>query len=196
MNESSTHDVQRSDTDRTKDPVFPSSCLLLLLLRDKKESVVIVEPTTGNNIIRKMTDIVVLCLIISLIACNCQNVRPGGGQSKRKPRQKPGKQGGRDDKPFRAVTINYPLKFFDGSDQEWRTEAKYNADLVKRSEKTRAWSELSYAQDQEDVWLYENWFYGMQNGVIMESGALNGILFSTSYMFETFANWTAIHVGA
>ena len=29
----------------------------------------------------------------------------------------------------------------------------------------------------------------------MESGALNGILFSTSYLFEHFANWTAIHVG-
>ena len=29
----------------------------------------------------------------------------------------------------------------------------------------------------------------------MESGALNGILFSTSYMFEKFANWTPIHVG-
>jgi FkbM family methyltransferase len=30
----------------------------------------------------------------------------------------------------------------------------------------------------------------------MESGALNGLTFSTSYMFEAFANWTAIHVEA
>jgi hypothetical protein len=29
----------------------------------------------------------------------------------------------------------------------------------------------------------------------MESGALDGKLFSTSYMFEKFANWTALHVG-
>jgi len=29
----------------------------------------------------------------------------------------------------------------------------------------------------------------------MESGALDGKLFSTSYMFEKFANWTSIHVG-
>ena len=46
------------------------------------------------------------------------------------------------------------------------------------------------------MWIYENWFYGMQQGVIMESGALNGLTFSTSYLFETFANWTAIHVEA
>ena len=30
----------------------------------------------------------------------------------------------------------------------------------------------------------------------MESGALNGYLFSTSYFFEHFANWRAIHVEA
>ena len=29
----------------------------------------------------------------------------------------------------------------------------------------------------------------------MESGALDGKLFSTSYMFEKYANWTALHVG-
>ena len=29
----------------------------------------------------------------------------------------------------------------------------------------------------------------------MESGALDGKLFSTSFMFEKFANWTALHVG-
>ncbi len=30
----------------------------------------------------------------------------------------------------------------------------------------------------------------------MESGALNGLTFSTSHMFEAYANWTAIHVEA
>ena len=29
----------------------------------------------------------------------------------------------------------------------------------------------------------------------MESGALNGFLFSNSLMFEKFANWTALNVG-
>ncbi len=37
---------------------------------------------------------------------------------------------------------------------------------------------------------------GMKNGVIMESGALNGVLFSNSLMFEQFANWTSINVEA
>lgn len=39
-------------------------------------------------------------------------------------------------------------------------------------------------------------FYGMERGVIMESGALNGVLFSNSLMFEQFANWTSINVEA
>ncbi len=36
----------------------------------------------------------------------------------------------------------------------------------------------------------------MKNGLIMESGALNGVLFSNSLMFEQFANWTSINVEA
>ncbi len=43
--------------------------------------------------------------------------------------------------------------------------------------------------------LWENWFYGMKGGVIMEAGALDGALFSTSYLFEAYAGWTALHVG-
>jgi hypothetical protein len=96
---------------------------------------------------------------------------------------------------IRALTINYPLRFFESGSGDWRTQAKYSASLVQSSEKDRSWGEISQAQDQEDVWLYENWFYGMEKGIIMESGALNGILFSNSFMFEQFANWTAIHVG-
>ena len=56
----------------------------------------------------------------------------------------------------------------------------------------------SYAKSQsyEDIWLYENWFYGMKRGVILESGALDGIVYSNSYLFEKFADWTAIHIEA
>lgn len=123
----------------------------------------------------------------------------GDASPKRKPKQRPRPKdvtAGAIDARHHALTINYPLNFFDGSRDHWRTSARYSPELVSGSEATRAWSESSYAQDQEDVWLYENWFYGMEKGVIMESGALNGILFSTSYMFEHFANWTAIHVEA
>ncbi len=83
----------------------------------------------------------------------------------------------------------------DATAKDWRDEAVYSKELVAMSEDGKHYVDIARAQDQEDVWLYENWFYGMSSGVIMESGALNGILFSTSYMFEKFANWTAIHVG-
>jgi len=35
----------------------------------------------------------------------------------------------------------------------------------------------------------------MSNGIIIESGAVDGVLFSTSLLFEKFANWTSIHIG-
>ena len=51
------------------------------------------------------------------------------------------------------------------------------------------------AQNSEDVWLYEHWFAGVKNGVVMESGALEGLQLSTTYMFEVFSNWSSIHIG-
>jgi hypothetical protein len=54
---------------------------------------------------------------------------------------------------------------------------------------------LALAQSAEDIWAYENWFYGMEHGIILESGALDGLKFSTSFMFEYYANWFSIHVG-
>ena len=93
-----------------------------------------------------------------------------------------------------AVTINYPTQIFKKYD-DWRSIAKFNAEFFNLIESDASWKEQSKAQDQEDIWLYENWFYGMTSGIIMESGALDGYLFSTSYFFEHVANWTAIHVG-
>eukprot|EP01035_Chromulina_nebulosa_P034211 gene34211-45881_t len=52
------------------------------------------------------------------------------------------------------------------------------------------------AQDKEDRWLLHNLFFGRTNGVILESGALNGIVFTTSHFFEKQLNWTAIHIEA
>jgi FkbM family methyltransferase len=99
--------------------------------------------------------------------------------------------------PEKALTVNYPLDFFTvQSSSDWRRSAIFDKNFVRENEKLKKWTEFSYAQDGEDIWLYENWFYGMKNGIIMESGALDGLLFSTSYMFEYFAGWTAIHVEA
>lgn len=133
-----------------------------------------------------MLIVVVLCLLL-IGFVECQRDRPFR------------KQPPKIDRPghANALVINYPLQFFDAqhADKDWRKQGQYSPSLVAASESTRAWSEHSYAQDQEDVWLYENWFYGMSSGLIMESGALDGILFSNSHMFESFANWTALHVG-
>ena len=97
---------------------------------------------------------------------------------------------------MKALTINYPLHIFDTNKvHDWRSPGKFSTELESVSNNGKPYKELARAQDQEDIWLYENWFYGIEKGIIMESGALNGIIFSTSYMFENFANWTAIHVG-
>ena len=91
-----------------------------------------------------------------------------------------------------ALTVNFPLRLV-GADNpaDWRTRAVHSTLLAHAQDKK--WKEYSRAQDAEDAWLYEHWFYGMTHGVILESGALDGIRFSTSYMFEHFANWTSLH---
>jgi hypothetical protein len=108
-----------------------------------------------------------------------------------------------DAEPFSTIEVNYPMNIFDissegggDSHRDWRSTAVFSSELRGLSDRTdKPYLGFARAQDQEDVWLYENWFYGMTDGVIMESGALDGKLFSTSYMFEKFANWTSIHVG-
>ena len=52
----------------------------------------------------------------------------------------------------------------------------------------------SRAQWFEDSFLYDNYFYNHKNGVIVESGALDGLIFSTSWTFDKLLNWTPVHV--
>jgi hypothetical protein len=142
--------------------------------------------------------LLVLLVIASIPDTLQQNMR-GGRDGRKKNRRPPINNAGAindRDQISRALAINYPLSIFETTTSEdWRAPARYSAELVNSADGKKPWKDLSQAQDQEDVWLYENWFYGMEKGVIMESGALNGILFSNSFMFEQFANWTAIHVG-
>ena len=141
--------------------------------------------------------VVLIAFVVIIPGSLQQNVR-GGRDGRQGKKRRPKDQGaiGDNKQMIRALTINYPLNIFETTNiVDWRAPATYSASLVKSSELEKSWKDISQAQDQEDVWLYENWFYGMKDGVIMESGALNGILFSNSFMFEQFANWTAIHVG-
>lgn len=54
----------------------------------------------------------------------------------------------------------------------------------------------SRAQDHEDIYAMVHFFKDRQTGVILESGALDGMLFSTSFMFEKRYGWKAIHIEA
>jgi hypothetical protein len=53
---------------------------------------------------------------------------------------------------------------------------------------------FDHAQWFEDHYLYSNYFYGVTNGLIVESGGFNGLTFSTSFAFEKLLGWTAVHV--
>ena len=96
----------------------------------------------------------------------------------------------------KSVRIHLPYDIFSPKGRkDWRKQrATYSQSLIQ-SESSMDYSTLSKAQDYEDIWLYENWFYGMENGIIMESGALDGITYSTSYFFENYLKWTSIHIG-
>ncbi len=54
----------------------------------------------------------------------------------------------------------------------------------------------SQAQEHEDLEAYASFFYGVRGGLILESGALDGLTFSTSSMFVKRLGWTALHVEA
>lgn len=49
-----------------------------------------------------------------------------------------------------------------------------------------------YSQCQEDIFLNENYFKNKKNGVYIELGALDGVLFSNTKFFEDTLNWTGI----
>lgn len=52
------------------------------------------------------------------------------------------------------------------------------------------------AQFGEDLYLLENFFWGRADGIILESGALDGIRISTSFFFHSLFGWKSIHVDA
>jgi len=51
---------------------------------------------------------------------------------------------------------------------------------------------MYYSQCQEDIYLNENIFKNKKNGVYIELGALDGILFSNTKFFEDSLNWKGI----
>ena len=53
---------------------------------------------------------------------------------------------------------------------------------------------LMTAQDWEDDYAHKNFFAGRRNGLILESGALDGVQFSVSNFFVRARGWRAVHV--
>ena len=51
---------------------------------------------------------------------------------------------------------------------------------------------MYYSQCQEDIYLNENIFKNKKNGVYIELGALDGILYSNTKFFEDSLNWKGI----
>jgi FkbM family methyltransferase len=51
---------------------------------------------------------------------------------------------------------------------------------------------MYYSQSQEDIFLNENIFKNKKNGIYIELGALDGILYSNTKFFEDTLNWTGI----
>ena len=72
----------------------------------------------------------------------------------------------------------------------------YDPKAAKITKYQQGWGVGHRAQYKEDLYLYERYFFGMVNGTIMESGALDGNRLSTTYMFETYFNWFPVHVEA
>ena len=53
---------------------------------------------------------------------------------------------------------------------------------------------LMTAQDYEDVYAHQHFFAGRRGGLILESGALDGVQFSVSNFFVKARGWRAVHV--
>ena len=51
---------------------------------------------------------------------------------------------------------------------------------------------MYYSQCQEDIFLNENFFKNKRNGIYIELGALDGVLYSNTKFFEDSLNWTGI----
>jgi hypothetical protein len=90
------------------------------------------------------------------------------------------------------LQIYYPPDFME-LENDWRTKHPIrNEEIANQNYLT--WEH--YAQDGEDRWIYEHYFYGMTKGIIVESGAFDGKSHSTTHMFEKYLNWTSIHIEA
>ena len=98
-----------------------------------------------------------------------------------------------------GIVVHYPEDIFisqgqsSSSNQRWREK---RATYIETITQPQDYNDFTRSQDKEDIWLYENYFYGQSGGIVIESGALDGSFLSNSWFFEKYLNWTCIHVEA
>lgn len=51
---------------------------------------------------------------------------------------------------------------------------------------------MSHSQDREDVWAFERFFWQKRGGVVLESGAEDGLHASNSLFLQNFLLWHSI----
>jgi len=90
-----------------------------------------------------------------------------------------------------GLRINFPTSFHH---DEWNSLAKPDEALINCKNRT-VWQQYLRAQDSVDQWLYENFFFGMKEGLTLESGASDGWTLSSTSFFERYVSWRAVHVG-
>ena len=101
----------------------------------------------------------VCSLLFSSLKVVCaQNLRKGGG-GRRQPLNSRNQAN--------SFTVGYPMGILSdtdkaSSDRSWRDPAIRSQELYDLSEDGKPYAYLAKAQDQEDIWLYENWFYGLK----------------------------------
>ncbi len=49
-----------------------------------------------------------------------------------------------------------------------------------------------YSQSGEDVYIYERYFKDKKNGVFLELGAMNGVIYSNTKFFEDTLHWSGV----
>lgn len=103
-----------------------------------------------------------LCFLLCLLACTAVSAAIASASS------------GSDRsavnwKKSNSLQINYPYHIFSGDQTHDQTHKR--SDWRQGNRKSILpldYFNFSRSQDQEDLWLYENWFYNLEGGVILE----------------------------
>lgn len=83
----------------------------------------------------------------------------------------------------RNVIYNLPLWVFEtNSSSSTKTIPKYPIEQ---------WKNISTSHNSEDIFAFQNYFYGLSNGIVIETGIGQ---FSSTLFLEKIADWRAIHI--